>query len=139
MTARVRPRWTIPLVVIGALILVVVGLQLLDGGSDGGGGTGTADDPAATSSTPPPTLSKVPVPLGTEVITKAEYDQITNGLTYDEVEAIAGGPGHLSSRVEGDAMTTEIFTWDGNGPAGSNANVSFEAGHVTSKAQYALT
>lgn len=87
---------------------------------------------------PHPALSDVPVSVGTVHISKSAYDRIEPGMSYDEVEAIVGGPGHLSSVEENEAVKTEIFTWDGNGRTGSNANVSFEDGRVTTKADYEL-
>ena len=46
--------------------------------------------------------------------------------------------GSLSSSVSTNGMTIEIYTWYGNGVAGSNANVTFTNGSVTGKAQVGL-
>lgn len=73
-----------------------------------------------------------------EYITKDEYNQIKTGMSYDEVKQIVGSEGSLSSTVSMNGITVEIYTWYGNGPAGSNANVTFTNNAVTGKAQVGL-
>lgn len=73
-----------------------------------------------------------------EYITKDEYNQIETGMTYDEVREIIGSDGSLTSTVSMNDTTVEIYTWYGNGTAGSNANVTFTNNSVTGKAQAGL-
>ena len=69
-----------------------------------------------------------------------EFSQIDTGMTYDEVCAIVGGEGTLSSSVDigGSEYKTEIYQWTGDGSIGANANVTFQGGKVISKAQIGL-
>lgn len=73
-----------------------------------------------------------------EYITKDEFNQIETGMTYDEVKEIIGSDGSLTSSVSMNNTTVEIYTWYGNGTAGSNANVTFTDNSVTGKAQAGL-
>ena len=73
-----------------------------------------------------------------EYITMEEYNQIDNGMTYEEVTEIIGSQGSLSSTVTANGTTIEIYTWYGDGVAGSNANVTFTNDSVTGKAQVGL-
>lgn len=73
-----------------------------------------------------------------EYITMDEYNQIETGMSYDEVVDIIGSKGELSTKSESNGYTIEIYTWYGNGTAGSNANVTFENGKATTKAQVGL-
>ena len=72
-----------------------------------------------------------------EYITKEEFNKIETGMTYNEVKKIIGSSGELTSKVEG-VVVIEMYTWYGNGTAGSNANVTFQDGKVTGKAQFGL-
>lgn len=67
-----------------------------------------------------------------------EYNRIETGMSYDEVVDIIGSKGELSNKSEFNGYTIEIYTWYGNGTAGSNANVTFENGKATAKAQVGL-
>ena len=73
-----------------------------------------------------------------EYITMEEYNQIENGMTYEEVKEIVGSNGEVSSTVSMNGTTVTIYTWYGNGVAGSNANVTFTNNEVTGKAQVGL-
>ena len=66
-----------------------------------------------------------------EYITMDEYNKIETGMSYDEVSKIIGSKGELSTQSEANGYTIEIYTWYGNGTAGSNANVTFENGKAT--------
>jgi hypothetical protein len=73
-------------------------------------------------------------------MTKAEFDQIQNGMSYQQVVDIVGSDGELLSEVgsPGSQFYTQMFKWDGSGSLGSNANVMFQGGVVQSKAQFGL-
>lgn len=81
-----------------------------------------------------------------EYITLDEYNSIKTDMTYDEVTKIVGSNGTESSAVSMNGITMSIYTWygngtagsNGNGTAGSNANVTFTNGKVTGKAQVGL-
>ena len=73
-------------------------------------------------------------------ITLAEFNAIQEGMTYQEVTDIVGSSGELIS--ETDIGIPEYYTqmrsWEGEGLLGANANVIFQGGVVTSKAQFGL-
>ena len=74
-------------------------------------------------------------------ISLEEFNKIKTGMTYEEVCAIIGGEGTLSSSVDvgiGAEYKTEIYQWTGHGSLGANANVTFQGGKVISKAQIGL-
>lgn len=74
-------------------------------------------------------------------ISLEEFNKIETGMTYKEVCDIVGGEGTLGSSVDvgiGDEYKTEIYQWTGDGTIGANANVTFQAGKVISKAQIGL-
>ena len=74
-------------------------------------------------------------------ITLAEYNQIETGMTYFQVCDIIGGYGELLSETDlglGSEYATEMYMWEGEGSLGANANIMFQGGKVTSKAQFGL-
>lgn len=74
-------------------------------------------------------------------ITLDEFNQITNGMTYQEVVDIVGGPGELLSESDlglGSEYVSAMYMWDGEGSIGANANVMFQGGAVVSKSQLGL-
>lgn len=73
-----------------------------------------------------------------EYITLDEYNQIQSGMSYEEVVNIIGSPGTSSVESSTAGYEIVIYTWYGNGVAGSNANVTFTNGQVSAKAQVGL-
>lgn len=74
-------------------------------------------------------------------ITLEEYNAIKTGMTFQEVYDIIGGPGEVLSEVDlniGEEYHTVMKKWDGEGDLGANANITFQGGKVTGKAQYGL-
>lgn len=74
-------------------------------------------------------------------ITLEEFNAIKTGMEYQEVFDIVGGRGEILSEVDlglGDEYVTIMFTWKGEGSLGANANVTFQGGKVTTKAQFGL-
>ena len=74
-------------------------------------------------------------------ISLEEFNQIETGMSYEEVVEIGGGEGTVLSEsdITGDGQyKTTIYSWDGNGMLGANANVTFQGGKVISKAQFGL-
>lgn len=75
-----------------------------------------------------------------EGISKEEFDQIKNGMTYEEVTSIIGGEGEVMSEV-GEAGTqfyTIMYMYDGESGLGSNANFTYQDNKLQSKAQFGL-
>lgn len=73
-----------------------------------------------------------------EYITLEEYNQIETGMTYEQVVEIIGSSGTLSTESNVADINTKIYTWYGNGSAGSNANVTFVNNSVQIKGQVGL-
>lgn len=74
-------------------------------------------------------------------ITLAEFNEIKTGMTFQQVYDIVGGPGEVISEVDlglGEEYRTVIQQWTGVGSLGANANVTFQGGKVSIKAQFGL-
>lgn len=71
-------------------------------------------------------------------ISKAEFEAIKTGMTYEEVVDIIGGEGELSSQVDIAGYNTKMYMWEGEGSIGANANATFQNNSLTSKAQFGL-
>lgn len=106
-------------VVVLFLILVVVGMNI-------------RNSPTASSQTTTAAQNK-------PTITKAEFDQVQNGMTYTDATAIIGGPGELSSelRTPG-APYTMAYTFAGEGSIGANAMLMWQDGKLVMKSQAGL-
>ncbi len=70
------------------------------------------------------------------VVTKAEYDQIQNGMTYDQVIAIIGARGEERSSSSIAGYTTILYGW--NNPNGSNMIAMFQNEKLIQKSQFGL-
>ena len=76
-----------------------------------------------------------------EKISLDEFNQIKNGMTYDEVVSIIGSKGELLSESDlgiGSEYVTTMWMWEGKGSIGANANVMSQDGKVVNKAQFGL-
>jgi len=73
-------------------------------------------------------------------ITKAEFDQIRGGMSYEEVKYIIGGEGEILSESgnPGDQFYTVMYSYKGKGSLGANANFMFQDGQLQNKAQFGL-
>lgn len=74
-------------------------------------------------------------------ITLEEFNQIETGMTYEQVVEIIGTEGTVMSEsdITGDGQyKTTIYSWQGEGSLGANANITFQTGKVVSKAQFGL-
>lgn len=84
---------------------------------------------------------QAPAVYNAPTISLAEFNQISTGMSYDEVVAIIGSSGTLLSESDlglGPEYVTAMWTWEGEGSLGANANVMFQGNEVSSKAQYGL-
>ena len=70
------------------------------------------------------------------VVTKAEYDQIATGMTYEQVKQIIGAPGEENAHDETAGFVTVSYQWMNSN--GSNMNAMFQNGKLVSKAQAGL-
>lgn len=74
-------------------------------------------------------------PAGSMTLTK--FEQIQKGMTYEQVVAIVGSPGKVSSDIDLGGTSMRSYEWDGNGGI-STANLSFQNGVLQSKMQMGL-
>jgi hypothetical protein len=73
-------------------------------------------------------------------VTLNEFNQIQNGMSYEEVVAIIGGEGNLLSESgeKGSEFYTVMYDYKGEGSFGANANFMFQSGKLQNKAQFGL-
>ncbi len=129
-----KSRW----ILAGALILsliagAVIFVFLVTGENKPGFRLGKTPLPSSPS-------RGVPEYKGTpEGITLEEYEKIQNGMTYEEVVEIVGGPGRVLSGygTPGAEDYAIIYGWVGEEKDG-NATVTFHNGRVTAKRQQGL-
>jgi len=70
------------------------------------------------------------------VVTLADYEQILEGMTYEQVRTIIGASGEELSRSDLGGYMTVMYSWsNGNG---SNMSVMFQNGALLNKAQFGL-
>lgn len=95
----------------------------------------TTTEPAPTTAAPTTTAA----PENDPTITYDEFQQLADGMTYEEVVAIIGGEGSVLSESgsPGDQFYTVMYGWDGES-LGANANAMFQGGSLTNKAQFGL-
>lgn len=70
-------------------------------------------------------------------VTLEKFNQIENGMTYDEVKQIIGSDGTLSTEAGSGEYNTKIYYWYGEDNI-SNATISFTNDQVTAKSQIGL-
>lgn len=70
-------------------------------------------------------------------VTLEQYNQVQDGMTYDEVVSIFGGKENSSSESEIAGIKSEVKTWSGNGTF-SVVSIGFTDGKVSSKSQTGL-
>lgn len=134
----------------GGIILAIVVIASLAGGDEDATDDQVAADDQATEATEPERGTddeeneKEPVdePENTVSgkITKEDFDKIKDGMTYEEVVKIIGSEGEVMSESgsEGDPSHTIMYSWEGEGDIGANANMTFQGGELVNKAQFGL-
>lgn len=103
----------------------------------------TLQDTASKTGTSVTTVSKAvqaesSLAQGGGDATLEKFNQIKEGMTYDEVKTIMGSEGTKSVGAANAAATVEIYSWAGSTP-GTTANVSFTDGKVTAMNQVGLS
>lgn len=80
---------------------------------------------------------------GSDVVSKAEYDQISEGMSESDVDKIVGETGTeiASNKIDGvpgviDSISTKSCSWQNSD--GSNMNAIFQNGKLMQKAQFGL-
>lgn len=70
------------------------------------------------------------------IVTKAEYDQLAEGMSYEQVITIIGKSGKELSRSDLGDISTVMYSWANSD--GSNMNAIFQNGSLVNKAQMGL-
>ena len=138
-------------IIFGGIIVIGIIGSLVSNGNDK-----TTSEPVKTeqtqpaqNTTPATTTPKndtpqqaapTPTPEPKKGITKAEFDQIQNGMTYEQVVQIIGSEGEVMSESgqKGDQYYTVMYTWEGESGFGANANAMFQGGKMVNKTQFGL-
>lgn len=74
----------------------------------------------------------------TKSVSAAQFSEVKNGMTYEQVVKIMGGEGYITSESSLMGITMTIYQWAGNGLM-SAAIITFQNGKVTSMSQYGLS
>ena len=133
---------------VWVLAVIVIG-NMIGGGED----TEETAEPAKTETVatePKEEKAPEPAPVKKEEkpappkedpgISMEEFEQIENGISYEEAIKIIGGEGEVMSEVgeKGTQFYTVMYTFEGEGGFGSNANLTFQGGKLNAKAQIGL-
>ncbi|WP_210215625.1 DUF3862 domain-containing protein [Mongoliimonas terrestris] len=70
-------------------------------------------------------------------VSKAQYDQLKNGMTLAEAVRVLGCEGEEMSSSEIAGISTVMFMWWG-ASFGGNMNAMFQNGKMVTKAQFGL-
>ena len=120
-------------------VIVIIVIIAIGGAGASNQTTNTATSSAATENTSNEVTTTDNASDETENVgvTLAQYEQIEDGMTYDEVVAIFGGKEASSSESEVAGIKSEIMIWNGNGTF-SAVTIGFTDGKVSSKSQTGL-
>lgn len=72
----------------------------------------------------------------TPTVTRAEYEQLAEGISYARAAEIIGAPGEEISRADIAGSSTVMYAWKNSN--GSNMNAMFQNGKLITKAQLGL-
>lgn len=129
------------------IVLFIIGISLFSAGINGFNTSSTSQNSSDTQKSNSVNESKEIAqpkedePENKPTISMAEFEAISTGMTYEEVVEIIGSDGELLSEVyigAGEEYKTVMYSWKGEGSIGANANITFQGGKVTAKAQIGL-
>ena len=123
-------KWWFWLIIVVIIIAVIGGFQ--------GGTTNTSTEPTNNTETTTEENTQATSKTNEDVkVTLEQYNQVQDGMTYDEVVSIFGGKETSSSESEVAGIKSQIMTWNGNGTF-SVVSIGFTDGKVSSKSQTGL-
>lgn len=131
-----RPFWKKKRFIFPAVILLLIIISIANGGGNTGSTPTGGQATDTNGSTPAPKKETTNKPS----ISKAEFDKIQNGMSYEEVTAIIGGPGEMNSETgeKGSQFYTVLYSYQGEGGFGANAILTFQGGKLENKTQMGL-
>lgn len=86
---------------------------------------------------PKPKASSMPEEKKATEVSLDQFNQLQEGMTYQEVIAILGSPGELQSSQEMAGYKTVMYMWKGNSLMG-NMNAIFQNEKMIQRSQFAL-
>lgn len=113
----------------------------IESGQENNPNTSQTEEPKLESASPIPTpeITESPKkPVNLPQITLNEFNQLFEGISYEAAIEIIGSSGDLLSESSLGGITTKMYSWDGNGDIGANANAMFQNGKLVTKAQVGL-
>ena len=93
---------------------------------------------AATTEPAPAVTQSVPASAAAGTMSLAQFNQIQNGMSYEDVQKLVGSAGTVLSESSIGGISIRIVSWLGNGSLGSNAAITFQNGAVSGKSQAGL-
>lgn len=76
--------------------------------------------------------------VDSKLITLNEYHKLKTGMSRSEVYDIIGSYGEMVSESSADGYRITMYSYEGYGSAGANAQLMFENGKLTTMSQYGL-
>lgn len=133
-----RPFWKKKRFIIPGVIILLIIIGSLANGGGNNGSTPVGGQATDTTKTNTPTSKKEETNKPT--ITMAEFNKIQNGMSYEEVTKIIGGPGELTSETgtKGDQFYTAMYSYKGESGLGANAILTFQDDKLMNKTQMGL-
>lgn len=129
-TKPIYKKWWFWVIIVIAVIAIIGGTQ--------GETTNTSTESAINTQTEVVSNTQAASNMSEDVrITLEQYNQVQDGMTYDEVVALFGGKETSSSESEVAGIKSQIMTWNGNGDF-SVVSIGFIDGQVSSKSQTGL-
>lgn len=82
----------------------------------------------------------ITVKKNSRTISLDEYEQIKEGMTYEQIQQVIGGVGQLVDETggQGTETYTVMYAYQGEGTVGSNATFVFQGGQLAAKAEIGL-
>jgi hypothetical protein len=124
----------------GVIVAILVVLFIIGAIAGGGKKTATEKDTVAPLSQADSTAVGTEAesePAGDSGVTMAQFNQLRNGMTYDQVIKVLGSRGQEMSRSEIAGIETVMYQWEGSS-FGGNMNAMFQNGKLIQKAQFGL-
>lgn len=122
---KTRSPWKAPVsgrTIIGVIIAIALGLYVYQ--------SSNISNTSGALVLPSSPLAPAPV------VTMAEYNRVSNGMTYKSVTEIVGAPGQENARNDIGGTLTVMYSWTNSN--GSGMNAMFQGGELIQKAQFGL-
>lgn len=118
------------------IALVIIGSIAVGGGEDSSQPVNTSNGASEESDESKDTSKD----KDSAKLSEEEFGKIKDGMTYEEVVEIIGSEGEVLSETgeKGTDLHTVMYTWEGEGSLGANANLTFQGGELVNKSQFGV-